>query len=85
MAVLEAVRGWEALDPEAREETLSNETETEQKTPNTKEEPRKWDMNAINALLREDTVSLLLQHDAHISEDDAFDEGARSNTSLHGC
>lgn len=83
MAVLEAVKGWDALNPEAvaegkaAEEKVAEGTEAAPATPPTPApvEESKWDEAAVNQLLREDHVSLLLQHDAHISDEEPSTEG----------
>jgi protein kinase C substrate 80K-H len=77
MAVLEAVRGWDGLNSEAANEAVTEgpSTEADQETPPATEEVNTWDDAAINKLLGEDSVSLLLQHDAHVAEDDTPDEG----------
>lgn len=81
MAVLEAVRGWDGLNPEtATEATNDDSTEADKEAPATEETVNTWDDAAINQLLGEDSVSLLLQHDAHVADDDAPEEG----TQIHG-
>lgn len=79
MAVLEAVRGWDGLNPDAakeKEAETEGGSETEKETPPPpQEESNQWDDTAITKLLGEDTVSLLLQHDAHVAEDDSVEEG----------
>jgi hypothetical protein len=69
MAVLEAVRGWDGLNPDAKKEE-STESGEQANTPTPKEpEINEWNESAISSLLKEDLVALLLQHDAHVSED----------------
>ena len=75
MAVLEAVKGWDGLNPEAAaEEGPKEATEAEPATP-APVEKEKWDQSAIDQLLKEDHVSLLLQHDAHLTEGESSTEG----------
>jgi hypothetical protein len=79
---LEAVRGWDGLNPDApTEEKAEETTETETKptTPSPLEED-KWDQAAVDQLLREDLVSLLLQHDAHLAEGEPSMEGVNIRT-----
>jgi protein kinase C substrate 80K-H len=78
MAVLEAVRGWDGLNPEAATEAAENgdSTEADKEVPEVEEKADTWDDAAINKLLGEDSVSLLLQHEAHVTSDDAPEEGA---------
>ena len=82
MAVLEAVRGWDGLNPDApTEDKTEGTTETETK-PTTSSPPGedKWDQAAVDQLLREDHVSLLLQHDAHLAEGEPSMEGVNIRT-----
>jgi protein kinase C substrate 80K-H len=77
MAVLEAVRGWDGLNPETATEAATNSDSTgaDKEAPAAKENVDTWGDAAINQLLGEDTVSLLLQHEAHVVGDDAPEEG----------
>jgi protein kinase C substrate 80K-H len=77
MAVLEAVRGWDGLNLDIEPEAVENGdlTEADKEAPEAEEEDDAWDDAAINKLLGEDSVSLLLQHEAHVTSDDAPEEG----------
>ncbi|CCA68517.1 related to alpha glucosidase II beta subunit [Serendipita indica DSM 11827] len=72
MAVLEAVRGWDGLNPDAS--PVEETTESSEPVAEKEETVDPWDDNAISTLLREDHVSLLLQHDSHISQEDSTEE-----------
>ena len=76
MAVLEAVRGWEELaglphindvgkDEEAKPEAISEESSAEEEV-----EPEMWSTSQLelelDALLKADHVSLLIEHEEHI-------------------
>lgn len=77
MAVLEAVKGWDALNPEVVVDEKEKESaEAAPATPAPVEE-EKWDESTIEKLLKEDHVSLLLQHDSHLAEEDSSTEGMR--------
>jgi hypothetical protein len=81
MAVLEAVRGWDGLNPDALvEEKTEGTTETETKPAAPLPEESKWDQSAVDGLLKEDLVSLLLQHDAHLAEGEPSMEGRSIRT-----
>jgi len=76
MAVLEAVRGWDSLNPDVPKEKAEGTAETQPADLSPVEET-KWDQAAIDKLLKEDLVSLLLQHDAHLDEGESSTEGRR--------
>ncbi|CAG8691223.1 10007_t:CDS:10, partial [Acaulospora colombiana] len=80
MAVLEAVRGWDSLNPDAKKEEPSESGE-QASTPAPQEpETNEWNESTISSLLKEDIVSLLLQHDAHIAEEDGSSEECNEMT-----
>lgn len=68
MAVLEAVRGWDALKPaEASEETVPEDAPT----PETEEVEETWTDDRINELKKTDPLSVLLEHERHVGGTDS--------------
>ncbi|KAG8767295.1 hypothetical protein FRC20_008124, partial [Serendipita sp. 405] len=72
MAVLEAVRGWDGLNPEAVPAPAEGANVDENQQLPVEDE---WNDASISALLNEDTISLLLKHEAHVTEEDSSEEG----------
>ena len=73
MAVLEAVRGWDGLNPDAV--PVEEATEGSEPVPEEEKVVDPWDDNTISTLVREDHISLLLQHDSHVSQEESTEEG----------
>ncbi|KAG8767176.1 hypothetical protein FRC15_005878 [Serendipita sp. 397] len=71
MAVLEAVRGWDGLNPEAVPAPAEGANVDENQQLPVEDE---WNDASISALLNEDTISLLLKHEAHVTEEDSSEE-----------
>lgn len=80
MAVLEAVRGWDALKPaEASEETTSEDAPTSE----TAEIEETWTDDRINELKKTDPLSVLLEHERHVGGTDSDEiTGVRESPSL---
>lgn len=76
MAVLEAVRGWEELaglphiNDVGKDEETKPEVKSEESSPEEEVDPEMWSTFQLelelNALLKADHVSLLLEHEEHI-------------------
>jgi protein kinase C substrate 80K-H len=71
MAVLEAVRGWEGLSKnEPAVESSEGETKPEgevETSQEEQEEEEKWPEHKIHTLKDRDAVTLLLEHEQHVS------------------
>lgn len=68
MAVLEAVRGWDALKPAEKEEIEdADQVEGESNDSDSVPEEPKWTESRINELKRTDPLSILLEHERHIN------------------
>ncbi|KAG8832269.1 hypothetical protein FRC17_001628 [Serendipita sp. 399] len=72
MAVLEAVRGWDGINPESAPAPAEGENVNEAEQPPVVED--EWNDATISALLNEDTVSLLLKHEAHITDEESSED-----------
>ncbi|KDQ06993.1 hypothetical protein BOTBODRAFT_167442 [Botryobasidium botryosum FD-172 SS1] len=81
MAVLEAVRGWEALSGEAdkdkdKEPAAADDSSAKPAEPPVEEE--EWTLDQINEIKNKDVVSLLLEHEKHIGSSGITTEQATS-------
>lgn len=69
MAVLEAVRGWDALKPADSTESVEGESESSEEVTEAAPEleESRWTEARINELKGTDPLSILLEHERHIS------------------
>lgn len=66
--MLEAVRGWQALDPDATQEEETKEGEEANAAPVVDEKDEdEWTEDNINELKNKDIVNLMLAHEQHVS------------------